>query len=130
MLFFAFHHLLRSISPATQRWSFSLVTLVHVGHAACVDFLKSFHKPLLLLGGGGYTIRNVARCWVRGFSFFFSMVFLVLCFPYRTPFFLFVLLSLLPRACLSLVAMQTYETSRALDTEIDDEVRITIRSNQ
>ena len=25
--------------------------------------MKSFNKPLLLLGGGGYTIRNVARCW-------------------------------------------------------------------
>lgn len=33
------------------------------GHAACVEFVKSFNKPLLLLGGGGYTIRNVARCW-------------------------------------------------------------------
>lgn len=26
-------------------------------------FLKSFNVPLLLLGGGGYTVRNVARCW-------------------------------------------------------------------
>ncbi|RXH97892.1 hypothetical protein DVH24_010217 [Malus domestica] len=25
--------------------------------------LQSFNVPLLLLGGGGYTIRNVARCW-------------------------------------------------------------------
>lgn len=33
------------------------------GHASCVEFVKSFNKPLLLLGGGGYTIRNVARCW-------------------------------------------------------------------
>jgi len=33
------------------------------GHANCVSFVKSFGKPLLLLGGGGYTIRNVARCW-------------------------------------------------------------------
>ena len=33
------------------------------GHAACVEFMKSFNKPLLILGGGGYTIRNVARCW-------------------------------------------------------------------
>ena len=29
----------------------------------CVEFLKSFNVPLLLLGGGGYNIRNVARCW-------------------------------------------------------------------
>eukprot|EP01135_Chromosphaera_perkinsii_P009188 Nk52_evm23s1671 gene=Nk52_evmTU23s1671 len=33
------------------------------GHAECVRFVKSFGIPLLLLGGGGYTIRNVARCW-------------------------------------------------------------------
>ncbi len=25
--------------------------------------LKSFNKPLLLLGGGGYTMRNVSRAW-------------------------------------------------------------------
>lgn len=33
------------------------------GHGACVDFVKSFDVPLLVLGGGGYTVRNVARCW-------------------------------------------------------------------
>ncbi|GLB36416.1 putative histone deacetylase [Lyophyllum shimeji] len=33
------------------------------GHANCVRFVKSFNKPLLLLGGGGYTMRNVSRCW-------------------------------------------------------------------
>jgi len=33
------------------------------GHAACVEFVKSFNRPLLVLGGGGYTINNVARCW-------------------------------------------------------------------
>eukprot|EP01052_Picozoa_sp_SAG31_P017714 SAG31_NODE_1223_length_9288_cov_8.411253_9_plen_125_part_00 len=33
------------------------------GHADCVEFMKSFNVPLLLLGGGGYTMRNVARCW-------------------------------------------------------------------
>jgi histone deacetylase 1/2 len=33
------------------------------GHAQCVDFFKMYDIPLLLLGGGGYTIRNVARCW-------------------------------------------------------------------
>jgi len=25
--------------------------------------MKSYKLPLMLLGGGGYTIRNVARCW-------------------------------------------------------------------
>ncbi|KAJ2247038.1 hypothetical protein GGI13_005211 [Coemansia sp. RSA 455] len=33
------------------------------GHAACVEFMKSFNVPLFCLGGGGYTIRNVARTW-------------------------------------------------------------------
>lgn len=33
------------------------------GHAMCVEYLKSFNLPMLLLGGGGYTVRNVARCW-------------------------------------------------------------------
>uniref|UniRef100_A0A671TBM8 Histone deacetylase n=1 Tax=Sinocyclocheilus anshuiensis TaxID=1608454 RepID=A0A671TBM8_9TELE len=32
-------------------------------HAKCVEYMKSFNLPLLMLGGGGYTIRNVARCW-------------------------------------------------------------------
>lgn len=25
--------------------------------------MKSFNVPMILLGGGGYTIENVARCW-------------------------------------------------------------------
>lgn len=33
------------------------------GHANCVEFVKSFGLPLLLLGGGGYTMRNVSRAW-------------------------------------------------------------------
>ncbi|VDN00931.1 unnamed protein product [Thelazia callipaeda] len=33
------------------------------GHGNCVEFMKKFNLPLLLLGGGGYTISNVARCW-------------------------------------------------------------------
>lgn len=33
------------------------------GHADCVRHVKSFGVPLILLGGGGYTIRNVARTW-------------------------------------------------------------------
>uniref|UniRef100_A0A834R1Z1 histone deacetylase n=1 Tax=Sarcoptes scabiei TaxID=52283 RepID=A0A834R1Z1_SARSC len=33
------------------------------GHGKCVEFVKTFNLPLLLVGGGGYTIRNVARCW-------------------------------------------------------------------
>jgi histone deacetylase 1/2 len=33
------------------------------GHANCVAFVKSFGLPTLVLGGGGYTMRNVARTW-------------------------------------------------------------------
>ena len=33
------------------------------GHAQCVSYVQSFGLPTLVLGGGGYTIRNVARCW-------------------------------------------------------------------
>ncbi|MCJ1348426.1 histone deacetylase [Peltigera leucophlebia] len=33
------------------------------GHANCVNFVKSFNLPVLVLGGGGYTMRNVARTW-------------------------------------------------------------------
>ena len=33
------------------------------GHAECVRFVKSFSLPTLVLGGGGYTMRNVARTW-------------------------------------------------------------------
>ncbi len=40
-----------------------LIFHYHVGHAECVDFMRRFNVPMLLLGGGGYTIRNVARCW-------------------------------------------------------------------
>ena len=33
------------------------------GHAACLEHMKTYNVPLLVLGGGGYTIRNVSRCW-------------------------------------------------------------------
>lgn len=33
------------------------------GHGECVRFVKEFNLPLLVLGGGGYNIRNVSRCW-------------------------------------------------------------------
>lgn len=31
----------------------------------CVDYCTKFKKPLLVLGGGGYTPRNVARAWTH-----------------------------------------------------------------
>lgn len=33
------------------------------GHANCVKYVKSFNLPTIVLGGGGYTMRNVARTW-------------------------------------------------------------------
>ena len=33
------------------------------GHANCVNFVKGFNLPVLVLGGGGYTMRNVSRTW-------------------------------------------------------------------
>ncbi len=33
------------------------------GHGACVEYVKGFRIPMLVLGGGGYTLRNVARAW-------------------------------------------------------------------
>ena len=33
------------------------------GHASCVEFVLKFGVPVLVLGGGGYTMRNVARAW-------------------------------------------------------------------
>lgn len=41
------------------------------GHGACVDFMRSFNVPMLVLGGGGYTIRNgIGLCFSD--SLFFS----------------------------------------------------------
>lgn len=33
------------------------------GHADCQQFMLQFGVPMLVLGGGGYKINNVARCW-------------------------------------------------------------------
>ncbi|KAI5969874.1 hypothetical protein CANMA_001073 [Candida margitis] len=33
------------------------------GHANCINFVKSLNIPLMVVGGGGYTMRNVARTW-------------------------------------------------------------------
>jgi hypothetical protein len=32
-------------------------------HGTCVDHVRAYNVPLLVLGGGGYTIKNVSRCW-------------------------------------------------------------------
>ncbi|GAV29100.1 histone deacetylase [Pichia membranifaciens] len=33
------------------------------GHANCINYIKSFGLPLMIVGGGGYTMRNVSRTW-------------------------------------------------------------------
>jgi hypothetical protein len=33
------------------------------GHADCHSHVASFGVPMLVLGGGGYKIKNVSRCW-------------------------------------------------------------------
>lgn len=33
------------------------------GHSECVKHMMTYSTPLILLGGGGYTIENVSRCW-------------------------------------------------------------------
>ncbi|EIN07947.1 hypothetical protein PUNSTDRAFT_135464 [Punctularia strigosozonata HHB-11173 SS5] len=32
-------------------------------HGECVNFVRKYNVPLLVLGGGGYNIKNVSRCW-------------------------------------------------------------------
>lgn len=33
------------------------------GHGEAVKHMLSFNTPVILIGGGGYTIENVSRCW-------------------------------------------------------------------
>ena len=33
------------------------------GHANCVQFVRKLGIPFMLVGGGGYTVKNVARTW-------------------------------------------------------------------
>ncbi|CEF63715.1 Histone deacetylase 2 [Strongyloides ratti] len=35
------------------------------GHGNCVKYFRNKNVPLMLLGGGGYTPKNVARCWAN-----------------------------------------------------------------
>ncbi|KAI9290991.1 histone deacetylase clr6 [Neoconidiobolus thromboides FSU 785] len=37
--------------------------LSNKGHSQCLNYIKSFNLPLVVLGGGGYTTQNVARTW-------------------------------------------------------------------
>lgn len=47
------------------------------GHGDCLQYVRSLNVPLMVLGGGGYTLPNVARCWCYevlfcNFDFVFS----------------------------------------------------------
>lgn len=33
------------------------------GHGACVNYIKKKGVPVLVTGGGGYTLRNIPRVW-------------------------------------------------------------------
>lgn len=33
------------------------------GHARCLNYMLGFNLPTIMMGGGGYTIENVSRCW-------------------------------------------------------------------
>lgn len=52
------------------------------GHSDCLRFLRSFNVPLMVLGGGGYTIRNVARCWCYEVMHFLGLVRYFYSFPF------------------------------------------------
>uniref|UniRef100_A0A1I7XF39 Histone deacetylase n=1 Tax=Heterorhabditis bacteriophora TaxID=37862 RepID=A0A1I7XF39_HETBA len=43
--------------------SYHYLVLLILGHGDCVKFFRSYNIPLMMVGGGGYTPRNVARCW-------------------------------------------------------------------
>ena len=51
--------LVLSISHLKVKWSWYWM----LGHGECVKFMRDFGIPMLVLGGGGYTIKNVSRCW-------------------------------------------------------------------
>ena len=56
------------------------------GHGECVNYVKKFDVPLMVLGGGGYTVRNVARCWTYETSICVDQD-LSLELPYNTEYF-------------------------------------------
>lgn len=33
-----------------------------------MEYLKSFNVPMVIVGGGGYNVPNVARCWAYEIS--------------------------------------------------------------
>lgn len=35
------------------------------GHAECARYVRSFNIPVMMVGGGGYTIKNVSKAWCK-----------------------------------------------------------------
>ena len=33
------------------------------GHGECLKHMMRYNIPMIMLGGGGYTVANVSRCW-------------------------------------------------------------------
>ena len=33
------------------------------GHGECLKYVVSKNIPMVIVGGGGYTVENVAKCW-------------------------------------------------------------------
>lgn len=54
---------LRKLAAITFEFSLGCFSLSTKGHGECVKFVKNLNVPTLVVGGGGYTLRNVARCW-------------------------------------------------------------------
>lgn len=51
------------VSDALFRDQLHCFNLTMKAHAKCMEFVKSFNLPILLMAEGGYTIYNVAQCW-------------------------------------------------------------------
>ena len=54
---------MRTVSVLFQRVIDKVRTCA--GHGEAVQHVKSFGRPMLVTGGGGYTKTNVARCWTN-----------------------------------------------------------------
>ncbi|BEJ17007.1 hypothetical protein CspHIS471_0604080 [Cutaneotrichosporon sp. HIS471] len=35
------------------------------GHSMCARYVRSFNVPVMMVGGGGYTIKNVSKAWTK-----------------------------------------------------------------
>ena len=47
------------------KYQVDFIRLLVLYNRECVKYMKEFGIPMMVLGGGGYTVRNVARCWTH-----------------------------------------------------------------